>query len=431
MKRFKIYFIVTSLIFPLLILTFSILIYCNWSRPRIEGLYIQAPDKPTGISKNKNQYMHTFFGSEFENYIVYLQSDVDPIESRSDKDKTFFGDIEKMQNYVNDETTVSLWNKDSDNAQLIIKSFMNLDSIEINLDSEDKIEDSGIKVDYGFSELTFAKSDTAFGKNECLWVPDKLTYNKKIENVKSDFMYSIWIHVINNNSDVSKKIDNLNFNLTVKKEGQVVWTQKNTIKINNIDLDYTSEMDKNLGVNFWTDEQRMSNFWLKNEGYPHPDDSIDKNSMLEYEKFMWNNYLDAYWDKAIDYGQQFYPTFISNINDAYINRENNDISYNESQTWEFGENLDPSQITWHAKKKSDNSYELYVTKDNEQAFFYNLNNLIGKGFRKILIRGLSELKYFQNINESSKYPNHIWNDTTNQLETVDLKLYETDGIVNQ
>lgn len=437
MKRYKVIFLIAIIIFPIFLIVFPLAIYNDYLNSFRVDFFIKPPHSTKKVSINKNQYMHSFFASPFDNYVIYKEKSSKPKENLFDNQMEYYGESKYLKNVINDTYDLNMWQKDNDQLAFIIQPFVNADSIELSIKNEENLIDHGISIEYGFQKLVYSEYKNSFPDDNHFWFPDKMTQNKIQSDLRENWVYSSWIKVEYDLScnTLDSKIDSLILNTSMKKEGINIYSQENKINLNYVNLDYTAfEKADDPGIDYVNSDNHMIYYLnhIGQGGLSKPTD-IDEESVLDYEKWSWKNYLEKYWDKMRELNNNYYTMFLSNINNNYenINEKEKKYSLNVSQTWENSGN-DATLVTWHARKMSDGKYELYIPTDNEQAFFYNLNQVLGKGISRIMLRGFGELKYYQKDNDQSKLMNKIWNDDTNELESVDLKLVNGgDKVKNQ
>jgi hypothetical protein len=349
--------ITLAIIFPFSIFFVSLKIYFDLGRP-ITNLWVNAPDRPNGETRNANNYLSSFFGSPLINYVVYKQEDGTP-RGVEGNDLSFYGDLDKMQNFVNDDTTLNLWEKDSDYVQFVVKTTdIHFTSLQINISNTTNTD---IQFQYGWNTLVYAQNSDRLADGGKFWTAERISQNHVLNNIKTNFVYTCWIKATSK-LDVPSNNDSAILSLDAYNGGEKIWEQTNNIDINLIDNDFTTpdNIAKNpTGINFFNNDQWMLNYYLRNDEKTRDEILSSDDTYDSYLKWAWdeeNGYLTKFWNKMTELNMNNYTSFVGNISGDYD--EKMDIDHdgliqeselNRYTTVDFETN-NPSMMTWHVKK---------------------------------------------------------------------------------
>jgi hypothetical protein len=174
--------ITLAIMFPFSIFFVSLKIYFDLGLPTT-SLWVNAPNHPEGETRNDNEYLSSFFGSPLINYVVYKQESGTP-KGVEGNEMSFYGDLDKMQNFINDDTTLNLWENDSDYVQFVVKTNdIDLTSLQINISSP---TNSDIQFQYGWNTLVYAQNGEKLPDGGKFWTAERITQNHVLSNVKTN-----------------------------------------------------------------------------------------------------------------------------------------------------------------------------------------------------------------------------------------------------
>jgi hypothetical protein len=425
--------ITLAIMFPFSIFFVSLKIYFDLGLPTA-SLWVNAPNHPEGETRNDNEYLSSFFGSPLINYVVYKQESGTP-KGVEGNEMSFYGDLDKMQNFINDDTTLNLWENDSDYVQFVVKTNdIDLTSLQINISSP---TNSDIQFQYGWNTLVYAQNGEKLPDGGKFWTAERITQNHVLSNVKTNFVYTCWVKVISNSEVSGNDYDGATLTLGAYRGDEKVWEQTNDIKINLIDNDFTmaDNIAKNpAGINFFNNDQWMLNYYLKDDEKTRDEILSSDDTYDSYLKWAWDEedgYLTQFWNKMSELNMNNYTSFIGNISTG--SNEKIDIDHdgliqeselNRYTTVDFGTN-DPSMMTWHVKKVNGEE-QAFLPEYEKNAYLYNLKNVLKSGVKNIFLRGFSEVKYYETENSdgyyTSKLPNYVYNEDTQTMESVEMSL---------
>ncbi|WP_339022597.1 hypothetical protein [Spiroplasma endosymbiont of Crioceris asparagi] len=379
-------------------------IYLEYAVKFHSGDYqIAFPNKPMGVSKNKNDYIDSFFGDKFDQYANYLNTKKPKETQKLDLyNAKFMGDIENFKNVINDSFSLNLWEQDTDSCQFVIK-LKSSDFKKISLSLEmantfSNLSKYGFQVHYGWAQYSYSYDDTYFPPNG-IWIPDIITENKIINNhLKKDFVYIADISLSTTDAQKTKAFIKENgtkftLNLITKIDigNKQSYQQINKIKVNLKENDFSDIADKNNGINFLNNRFQNVN-WLARKDPDSPINNPNKNDLndeVKYVDYSWNHCLNNYFkDRTKINNQRYFSAYYMN-NCAIPNPKDPSSDETKYLTWNYDQN-DPPLVSWHMNEKN----ELYIPKNQEVAFFNNIKYAIKAGFNKIFLRGLDQIKWW-------------------------------------
>ncbi|WP_339021438.1 hypothetical protein [Spiroplasma endosymbiont of Atherix ibis] len=244
--------------------------------------------------------IHAFSADAYENFALYVPKE----ESNSLENAKFYGDVEKY-NYLENNQIIDIWENDFNMAQIVVLMNEEFDSLSVELENEDKLDDS-LKIEYGFNEFVYSSDykltngmANPFGIKQTLLVPEKVTDNKEIDKVYKNTVYIINVSVYSTLIKQSQ-VKELKFKIAGKKDGKTL-IEKNSINLNIFSINYDNYKQSDYNLFYfpeWTSFYYNSVFVNKDskKNYGRPDFIKDEYDFNEYIDFNW----DLYWKNEYD-----------------------------------------------------------------------------------------------------------------------------------
>ncbi|AGM25300.1 hypothetical protein [Spiroplasma chrysopicola] len=382
----------------------------NWNKRNVWLIGCQAQNKkPT----DRTEYLHTFFGSQFENYALYSPQ----TESNSLVNAKFYGNLDNYNNCIKPTTTATLWQNDFTNTQLVIKTnAMDIYNLSAQITNIEELKAKNLEVQFGFNRFIYASNSNTnsgilnpYGINEKLLVPDAITTTSVETIAYSNKVYILWIKLI-----AQEVVPVGDYQINIELQGQIgqptaapLILSTNMINLMVSDL-IVPENDVKADFDIYSFFGWTAAYY---NNYAVPPGIKDRFDNREYIDYNWSRY----WE----------PEYRYTNNILGMEYFQNPISLNERENKEWHNNwLDGNKVQTFLPWRYDENHQLYIAREDWDNWDYYMNKMADIGFTKALLGG------WQAGWNTSWRTNKVWNEKTQDYEAISMNIFNDEGYQN-
>ncbi|WP_425379425.1 hypothetical protein [Spiroplasma endosymbiont of Stenodema calcarata] len=367
-------------------------------------------------NNDKTPYVHTFFGSQHDNYALYQPTE----ESNDLKNATFYGNLQNYNNCINPSVNLQLWKQDFINTQLVVKTNnYDINDLTAKVVNSEELAKDNVTVQIGFNRFIYASYSLTnqrmlnpYGINEKLLVPDAITTNVVEQNAYKNKVYILWIKIMSFNHKVIAKPGNYSINISLT--GNIPETKATNIILSNNEIQVKVD-DLLLPADQKKSDFDIYSFFGWSAGYYNnyqvPAIIKNRKDNIEYIDYNW----DRYWLPENTYlhdvlGMDYFQSSISLNERKNTEWHNNWLDGNKVQTF----------LPWRYSSKKG----LYIADEDWKAWDYYMDKMANVGYTKALLSG------WQAAWNTSYKTNEVWNDDNEDYMPISMNMYVEDGIKN-
>ncbi len=396
-----------------------------------EKMKVIPPKFKLKKSVNYNNYIHSFFGTKYDNYAVYLEHKAQEDVSKNERklaSGSFWGNYKDLFNVTNDNSKTTLWEHDFNSMQFVVIPKDSISSMSLSIVPKNNIEDNNISVSYGWSKYVYASNNWDWDGNQIasvpnkpLWIPENVTQNHTLKNIDNQkdvngnyIVYVAWINFYSNYDNLDKPVSKeytlkLDVNRSSYNFQESLWQQENNINVKIINHNYNeAKQTANNNLTLLTNDSFLaynSRYINRNKLNVPWKNEEDKNDYNKYLDWIWNEgKLTQFYSYAHKYlNLNNYTMFFSKHMDNYDNGDYQTTNFDQS--WNYSKN-NYSFVTWHiGTDEITKKRELYIPESNKELINKNLDYVSKTGINKIYVRGLMDAsrRYGGKFNSKNLY----------------------------